>query len=87
MKSKVISALLAVVFIVSSWLAHKSPSSPVSVETFPSNRTLLVGVVQVSFSIERIKCEHLPLLDDPFTATKSVSLGKKYCSGKTAIIL
>ena len=61
-----------------------SPSSPVSVGTFPSNRTLLVGVVQV---IGGIKFEHLPVLDDPFTATKSVSLGKKYCSGKTAIIL
>ena len=62
-----------------------SPSSPVSVETLPSNRTLLVGVVQVCPVIERIKFEHLPVLDDPFTATKSVSLGKKYCTGKTEI--
>ena len=61
-----------------------SPSSPVSVGTFPSNRTLLLGVVQV---IAGIKFEHLPVLDDPFTATKSVSLEKKYFSGKTAIIL
>ena len=79
-----ISVLLSVVFIVSSWLAHMSPSSPVSVGTFPSNRTLLVGAVQV---LEGIKFEHLPLVDDPFTATKSVSLGRKYCTGKTAIIL
>ena len=62
-----------------------SPSSPVSMGTFTSNRTLLVGVIQVCLVIEGIKIEHLPLLDDPFTATKSVSLGKKYCSGKTKI--
>ena len=60
-----------------------SPSSPVSVGTFPSNRTLLVGVVQACLVIEGIKLEHLPVLDDPFTATKSVSRGKKYCSGST----
>ena len=64
-----------------------SPSSPVSVETFPSNRTLLVGVVQVCLVARGIKFEHLPVLDDPFIDTKSVSLGKKYCSGKTEIIL
>ena len=60
-----------------------SPSSPVSLWTLPSNRTLLVGVVQVFLVLERIKFEHLPVLDDPFTATKSVSKGKKYCPGKT----
>ena len=64
-----------------------SPSSPVSVGTFPSNRTLLVGMKQFCLLLDRIKFEHLPVLDDPFTATKSVSKGKKYCSGKTAIIL
>ena len=64
-----------------------SPSSPVSVGTFPSNRTLLVGEIQFCLIVERLKLEHLPVLDDPFTATKSVSKGKKYCSGKTAIIL
>ena len=79
--------MLAVVFIVSSRLAHMSPSSPVSVETFPSNRTLLVGAIQVCLVIEGIKFEHLPVLDDPFTATKFISLGKKYCTGRTAIIL
>ena len=63
-----------------------SPSSPVSVGTFPSNRTLLVGVKQVCLESE-IKIEHLPILDDPFTATKSVSKGKKYCSGMTEIML
>ena len=61
--------------------------SPVSVETFPSNKTLLVGVLQVCLVVEKIKLEHLPVLFDPFTATKSVSLWKKYCSGKTEIIL
>ena len=54
-----------------------SPSSPVSVGTFPSNRTLLVGSVQICLVIEEIKFEHLPVLDDPFTATKSVSLVRK----------
>ena len=63
-----------------------SPSGPVSVETFPSNRTILVGVVQVCLVIEEIMFEHLLLLDDPFTATKSVSLEKKYWAGETAII-
>ena len=62
-----------------------SPSSPVSVETFSSNRTLLVGVKHFFLVLERIKFEHLPVLDDPFTATKSVSLGKKYCAGNTVI--
>ena len=62
-----------------------SSSSPVSVRTFPSNRTLLVGVKQVFLVIVEIKFEHLPLLDDPFAATKSVSLGKKYWAGETAI--
>ena len=62
-----------------------SPSSSVSVETFPSNRTLLAGVKQVCLVIEQLKLEHLPVLDDPFTATKSVSLGKKYCAGNTVI--
>ena len=60
-----------------------SPSSPVSVETFPSNRTLLVGEIQVCLVIEVIKFEHLPVLDDPFTASKSISRGKKYRSGST----
>ena len=60
-----------------------SPSSPVSMETFPSNRTLLVGVVQVCLVAEGIKFEHLPVLNDPFTATKSVSRGKKYSAGNT----
>ena len=60
-----------------------SPSSPVSVGTFPSNRTLLVGVVQVFLVLERKRLEHLPVLDDPFTATKSVSRGKKYSAGNT----
>ena len=64
-----------------------SPSSPVSVGTFPSNRTLLAGVKQVCLVVKERKFEHLPVLDDPFTATKSVSKGKKYCSGKTAVIL
>ena len=82
-----ISAVLAVVFIVSSRLAHMSPSSPVSVGTFLSNRTLLFGVVQLCLVLERIKFEHLPVVDDPFTATKSVSLGKEYLAGRTAIIL
>ena len=62
-----------------------SPSSPVSGETFPSNRTLLVGVVQSLLVLEQIKFEHFPVLFDPFTATKSVSLGKKYCTGVTMI--
>ena len=62
-----------------------SPSSPVSVGTFPSNRTLLVGVKQVCLVVERIKSEHLPVLFDPFTATKSVSKGKKYCPGNTGM--
>ena len=62
-----------------------SPSSPVSVRTFPSNRTLLVGVKQFCLVVERIKFEHLPVLDDPFTATKSVTLGKKYCPGNTVM--
>ena len=52
-----------------------SPSSPVSVRTFSSNKTLLVGVVHHILVVEVIKFEHLPILDDPFTATKSVSLG------------
>ena len=60
-----------------------SPSSPVSVGTLPSNRTLLVGVIQACLVLERIKFEHLPVLDDPFTATKSVSRGKKYSVGNT----
>ena len=64
-----------------------SPSSPVSVGIFPSNRTLLIGVKQFCLLLERIKFEHLPVLEDPFTATKSVSLGNKYCTGKTAILL
>ena len=63
------------------------PSSPVSVGTFPSNRTLLVGVKQFCVELEGIKLEHLPVLFDPFTATKSDSKGMKYCAGKTAIIL
>ena len=63
-----------------------SPSSPVSVGTFPSNRTLLFGVKQVCLVVEGIKFEHLPVLDDPFTATKSVLVGKKYCPGKTGIM-
>ena len=54
-----------------------SPSSQVSVGKFPSNRTLLVGVVQVCLVVEGIKSIHLPVLDDLFTATKSVSSGKK----------
>ena len=78
-------AVLAVVFIVSSLLAHMSPSSPVSVGTFPSNRTLLVGMVQVFLVLEGMKLEHLPVLDDPFTVTKSVSKEKKYCTGNTEL--
>ena len=62
-----------------------SPSSPVSVGIFPSNRTLLFGVKQFCLELEQIKLEHLPVLDDPFTATKSVSLGKKYCTGNTGM--
>ena len=49
-------------------------SSPVSVGTFPSNKTLLVGVEHVCLVAEGIKFEHLPVLDDPFTATMLVSL-------------
>ena len=60
-----------------------SPSSPVSVGTLPSNRTLLVGVVQVCLVIEGIKFEHLPVLDDPFTTTKFVACRKEYCTGNT----
>ena len=86
-KSKVISAVLAIEFIVSSSLAHMSPSSPLSVGTFSSNRTLLVGVKQVCVELKGIKLEHLPVLFDPFTTTKYVSKGMKYSSGKTAIIL
>ena len=51
------------------------PSSPVSVGTFPSHRTPLVGVRQFCLIVEIL---NLPVLDDPFTATKSVSRGKKY---------
>ena len=60
------------------------PSSPVSVGTFPSNRTLPVGMVQFCLLM---KLEHLPVFDDPFTATKFVSLGMKYFSGRTGIII
>ena len=61
--------------------------SPSSVGTFPSNRTLLVGVQQICLVLERTKFEHLPVLFDPFTATASVSLGKKYCTGNTIKII
>ena len=57
-----------------------SPSSPVSVGTFPSNRTLLVGIIQVCLVVERTKFEHFL---DPFTATKFDSKGNKYSTGTT----
>ena len=60
-----------------------SPSSPVSVGTFLSNRTPLVGVKQVDLDLERIKLEQFPLTSDPFLPSESVSRGMKYDPGKT----
>ena len=51
---------------VSSWVAHMSPSRPVSVGMIPSKRTLEVGSVQSPTSMAS---EHCPASDDPLTDT------------------
>ena len=56
-----------------------SPSSPVSVGTFPSNRTLLVGTGQILRVLVTVK----PILEDPFIVAMPVSIGVKYSTGKT----
>ena len=48
-----------------------SPSSVVSVGLLPSNRTLLVGVVQVVLTPLVLTLEQRPTADDPFTDTTS----------------
>ena len=44
-----------------------SPSSPVSVEVTPSNRTLEVGSVQIILTPEVLTLEQCPVADDPLT--------------------
>ena len=46
-----------------------SPSSAVSVGMLPSNRTLVVGVVQVVLPSLVLTLEQFPTADDPFTDT------------------
>lgn len=65
--------------IVSSCLAHKFPSSPVSVGMFPSNKTLDVGVVQIVWRPYLEALKQFPVMDDPFTDL--VSAGKISCVG------
>ena len=68
--------------IVSSWLAHISASSPVSVGMFLSNRTLEVGSRQVDvLSSLFVVCEQLPLTNDPFTNNFVSTVGKMNRSG------
>ena len=57
-----------------------SPSSAVSVGMLPSNRTLVVGVVQVVMSSLVLTFEQSPTADDPFTVTTS-SVVKEKLSG------
>ena len=57
------------------------PSSAVSVGMLPSNRTLVVGVVQVVMS-SLVTLEQSPTADDPFTDTTS-SVAKEKLDGKT----
>ena len=45
------------------------PSSAVSVGMLPSNRTLVVGVVQVVLPSLVLTLEQCPTADDPFTDT------------------
>ena len=44
-----------------------SPSSPVSAGMLPSNRTLVVGCVQVVIPPPVVTQEQFPVADDPFT--------------------
>ncbi len=52
------------VLSVSSWVAHMSPSSPVSVG-IPSNKTLLSGVLHTL--LESDTSEQWPVADDPLS--------------------
>jgi hypothetical protein len=75
---KEIVVLVLITLIVSSWLAHMFPSSPVSVGILPSNRTLVVGVLhldRVPSPMPVVTSEHCPTADDPFTDTVS-AVGK-----------
>ena len=54
--------------IVSSWLAHMSPSSPVSVGMCPSSRTPEAGSWQINaLSSLLVISEQFPVAEDPFT--------------------
>ena len=53
-----------------NWLAQVFPSSPVSVGTFPSNRTLEVGEGQEDVASRfRVTPGQPPVADDPLTAS------------------
>ena len=85
-KSKIISLLASfVVCNVSSWLAHVSPSSPVSVGILPSNRTLEVGASHLDSWPRLVTLEQFPVADDPFTDIVS-AVGKIYLDGNTEIL-
>ena len=77
-KSNVISAGFE--RIVSSGLAHMSPSSPVSVGMCPSNRTLETMSGQAIMpSPLRVGCGQCPTGEDPFTDC----INELYCAGNT----
>ena len=60
-----------------------SPSSPVSVGTSPSNRTLEFGYRQVITVFPMFSLEQFPAEDDPFT---DLSMGIVKLSGYTVYI-
>ena len=61
-----------------------SPTSGVSVGMLPSNRTLLVGVLQVVLPSLVLTLEQFPTADDPFTGTTSSVVAKEKLDGYTA---
>ena len=64
LKSNVIEADDVDVLSVSSWVAHMSPSSPVSVG-IPSNKTLLRGVLHSLPESDTL--EQWPVADEPLS--------------------
>ena len=71
-KSKVIE--IGVPRVVSSCLAHMSPSSPVSVGMFPSNTTLEAGSWQVTMPLPTVTFEQSAVAEDPLIANIGLQL-------------
>jgi hypothetical protein len=66
--------------VVSSSLAHMSPSSPLSEEMLPSKRTLEVGFRQLYWLPVLDTLVQCPTVDDPFIL---LVLGEVNCAGNT----